>query len=237
MIIHWKPSYTASCVHIARWALAADPYDAISEPFQATAQTLSTALSQLAPAEEQAPWALLQRSAIEANNADELVLRLPSGWSSTPSFCKALQGLLGKVSSQYPDLAEQLPARVRPLREQWEARAPGFLRVLQQELGAAAEKPLTLGLVTPVLGGYGAACGEGSAVIEAVLYHPVPTVPEPVRVGWLVAKHIGKPQADSSNRCDSRLLLGAVQRAAHCVEWLSANVRPEDLAAAWSLEI
>jgi hypothetical protein len=89
-----------------------------------------------------------------------------------------------------PNLAHELPLRERPLREQWEARAPGLLFQLVQltEEDVLLERCDVL-LVHPALGGGGEAHLAGNSVrFEAVLANPVAELPEIVRLAWLIAQ-------------------------------------------------
>lgn len=89
-----------------------------------------------------------------------------------------------------PNLAEELPLRERPLREQWEARGPGLLH----QLASLTDERLlpescTIVLLHPALGGAGQAhLAYNQVQIEAVLANATPELPEVVRLGWLIAQ-------------------------------------------------
>lgn len=90
----------------------------------------------------------------------------------------------------FPNLNDELLLRGGPLREQWEARGPGFLhhvyRLADESLAVPTADVL---LVQPVLGGGGAAhILYNSVRVEAVLANPASDLPEVVRLGWLLAQ-------------------------------------------------
>ena len=138
-----------------------------------------------------------------------------------------------------PQMAQQLPVRVGPLREQWESRGPGLLHSIRN----LTDENLLLDqarviLVQPVLGGFGAAHPEYNLIrIEAVLAHPVPELPEPIRMAWLLAQ-LRLDQArfrddlhlSDSHRIGSLALIPVALFAAEQVEW--ANLNPATVALA-----
>ena len=109
-----------------------------------------------------------------------------------PENLAALAGRLTDLQLAYnrafPEMANELALRSRPLREQWEARAPGLLRTA---LSLTEDKILVPGvdilLVQPALGGYGVAQLYNNTVrIEAMLANPHDRLPEVVRLAWMV---------------------------------------------------
>ena len=107
---------------------------------------------------------------------------------STIQACVA--AVEGAVRNALPNLEEELPLRIGPLREQWEARGPGMVK----QIGLMTEETLIpsscdLVLVHPALGGGGDAhLAYKSVRIEAVLANPVAELPEVVRLAWLIAQ-------------------------------------------------
>lgn len=91
---------------------------------------------------------------------------------------------------RFPKLADQLPLRARPLKELWEATGPGTLRqIARRTVDTLIPPKTTLHLLQPVSGGGGGLLEETPAVwLEAVLAHPDPTIPETLRIAWLVAR-------------------------------------------------
>ena len=85
------------------------------------------------------------------------------------------------------DDAETL-LRIRPLREQWEARGPGVLGRLKTILPwLKLPREVTVRLINPVVGGAGRVLSSTEIEFEAVLANPWPMLPEVVRLGWLIA--------------------------------------------------
>jgi hypothetical protein len=125
----------------------------------------------------------------------EVVLRKslgPSsrGASSVEPLAAAISVLERALRDAVPDLVDQLAVRARPLREQWEAQGPGLLAALGVVTKARLIVPnADVVLVHPVQGGGGSAhLLYNSVCIEAVLVNPVASLPEVVRLGWLLAQ-------------------------------------------------
>lgn len=150
---------------------------------------------------------------------------------------------LEDVTTRYwPRLADELPLRERPMREQWESRGPGMLARLNHLTGggltiAAAD----VALVHPCLGGGGEAHPPFRLVrLEAVLANPWMMLPEPVRLGWLLGQ-LGMQPPDSSNpSSESRRAITALAliplalEAGDHVEWCASRPATLDLAlSAW----
>jgi hypothetical protein len=128
--------------------------------------------------------------------------------------------------------AEELSLRGQPLREQWEARGPGFLKAL----AALTDKQLLpesaqVVLVQPVRGGGGQSFPPFNTVLfEAVLANPFPELPEVVRLGWLLAQlnldlpdYQGELPRHRVFELGALALLPAALEAAADVEWCSAG--------------
>jgi hypothetical protein len=101
-----------------------------------------------------------------------------------------IAALESAVRGVLPNLAEELPLRERPLREQWEARAPGLFHqlALVTEEGLIPETCAVV-LVHPAVGGAGEAHLHYNSVrIEAVLANPADELPEVVRLAWLIGQ-------------------------------------------------
>ena len=227
MNIHWNPSLTINSLHVASWTLVGQCEGALHSEVRPAVQQLLEAAA--VDAEELFQALIIHAFDADADDSaegdavavDPLIQSLPSAWNPQGKLAAALERVFAAVANAVPRLQFELPARVRPLREQWEARAPGFLRALKDHLGLKVEtrdSSLRLALVTPLWGGFGKLYGEDQAVIEAVLYHPTPNVPEPVRVGFEMSE-----------------LLHAVSLAGRAVEWLKGDVGPQELATAWAL--
>jgi hypothetical protein len=94
------------------------------------------------------------------------------------------------LQAAQPNLGEELALRMRPLREQWEARGDGMLRAVgrQTEEALIVEQCEVLAVYPALGGGGGAQLAYNSARIEAVLANPFAELPEVVRLAWLVAQ-------------------------------------------------
>lgn len=214
---------------MALQAMSDDPPQSIHENIWHASQGLAGAILTENRPNRAKMWEELMAVAIESESPHEVLQQVANQWESQ-SLVTAFSTLFEQVSACHPRLAEELPARVRPLREQWEARAPGFLLALGEPQRENRQlPPLVLALVAPVLGGHASMLGAHRATFEAVLYHPLPAIPEPIRIGWLVAQHLGNHA--------SRETLRRVHHAAQSVEWLSSAITVNELAGAWKLDV
>lgn len=125
----------------------------------------------------------------------EASLRLVCPTNESPAgLLERLSAVIGRMEQAvwaiWPRLDENVRLRERPLREQWEARGPGLLRYMARLTEGAINVPdATVALVQPCLGGGGSAHSAfGIVCFEAVLANPWGTLPEPVRLGWLLAQ-------------------------------------------------
>ena len=133
----------------------------------------------------------------------------------------------------WPDPSDELAYRIRPLREQWEARGSGLLRQLQQFTDTRTlPSSATVALVLPVIGGHGVALPQHSAVLlEAVLANPHPQLPEVVRLAWLLSRLVARDEFHVA-------VLPAILSAAAEVELLVADERTLSTALiAWRVEV
>lgn len=93
-----------------------------------------------------------------------------------------------KIHWSTPDDDAETLLRIRPLREQWEARGPGLLGRLQSRLPwLKLPDDVTVHLINPVVGGAGYVRSDTEIEFEAVLANPWPMLPEVARLGWLIA--------------------------------------------------
>jgi hypothetical protein len=101
----------------------------------------------------------------------------------------AFQTAYSKTADSRP-LVDELSLRSRPLLEQWESRGPGLLLQLARSteenvLVSNAE----VALVYPFVGGHGMAHHPLNCVtFEAVLTNPIESLPEVLRLAWLLAQ-------------------------------------------------
>jgi hypothetical protein len=123
----------------------------------------------------------------------EQALRKVYGLVSTEAVQSVADGLTEvarAVERVQPRIQQELPLRIEPLRQQWEARGPGLLRQMAVRIDEhLLVKHAEVILVHPVLGGGGEShLLYDSLRLEAVLYHPIAELPETLRLAWLVAQ-------------------------------------------------
>jgi hypothetical protein len=196
--LRWKTSLSAMALYAALCRSKG-----IAAVDAAWGKTLDLAADALASEIDAAQWPtipLLQQLtglAPEFDNNRELLTRavaklhLPA---RDPAFLVRIAGAIADLEAVLlraePNLAEELAVRCGPLREQWEARGPGMLREIanlteEEVIPQAAE----IVLVSPYAGGGGTAhAGQNRVTFEGMLFHPWPSLPETVRLPWLLAQ-------------------------------------------------
>jgi hypothetical protein len=197
--VTWRISTSASALHAARAVLRGDVFAdvdlaiALAEPAALLQEEVQLALL---PAEKF--WQNLLGLASNYENNRELanlsltktVGRTATAAVTSQRIASAIAAVEAAFLRHLPRLAEELPLRAGPLKEQWEARGPGFLH--QVELftdPALLVEQAEVVVVHPALGGGGEAWLAGNQVrIEGVLANPLPHLPEVVRLGWLIAQ-------------------------------------------------
>jgi hypothetical protein len=116
--------------------------------------------------------------------------RSPRQQALIDPLAAAITALEYAYNAWSPGALDELELRSGPLREQWEARGPGMLT----HIAALTEADLIVPqadvlLVHPASGGGGCAhLAYNSVRIEAMLANPHETLPEVVRLAWLVAQ-------------------------------------------------
>ena len=120
----------------------------------------------------------------------KIVGSVPTSDSRVQLLAAAMTDLERALVRTMPDLLDELELRVKPLREQWEARGPGLLTLVGQQTHPQMIVPnADVILVQPVLGGTGYAhLPYNSVTIEAVLANPHVQLPEVLRLGWMLAQ-------------------------------------------------
>jgi hypothetical protein len=220
--LRWTTSLSATCLHAAacQWEAipAADPLvaEALAQPAAQLVHELETA--GLPP--QEVLGSLVNLAADYENNRELVTRVLTKRYGLNAAQAAATTPLAGAISDleaallrTHPQLAQELAVRVRPLREQWEARGPGLLRAMTR---LAPEDVITesaqVVLVAPYAGGHGRAHLRTNRItLEAVLYHPLPDLPEPLRLAWLLAQLTGDlPRfADAIPRGDLETVVAA----------------------------
>jgi hypothetical protein len=91
---------------------------------------------------------------------------------------------------RFPKSTQQLSLRARPIREQWDGYGAGLLRRIAKKTHESfIPKSAVCVLLSPYRGGDGDCDSTSSTLwIEAVLTNPVPSVPEVLRLTWLLTR-------------------------------------------------
>ncbi len=197
-------------------------------------------------------WRRLAESACGCDEPRRLVAsalaETAGGNPALPALVERLVGPLVELDralrQRLPRLAADLALRRAPLALQWEARGPGLMRGLASVTdGSWRLARADVYLVYPATGGGGAAHPQRNSVrLEAVLTNVSDTIPEVLRLGWLLAQvaaaQTPAPPQDASGRLAHLklaplALLPATLAAAEEVEL--AGCRAETIAAALAL--
>jgi len=132
-----------------------------------------------------------------------------------------------------PKLPEELSFRVRPIREQWEARGPGLISAIGKRLAGCCDMDIDIDilLVHPFVGGAGFAVPSRSAVVvEAVLANAQPSLPEVVRLAWLWAQVAMNLTTDSQQAARKAALVLPCLAAGEYVELCRCDLLTLELA-------
>ena len=196
--LRWTVSFSASCLHaaeaIAYGQLVTDTRmaEVITEPAQQLRKTIVAAGMPRTQF-----WRNLLGLSAEIDGTRQLAERAVTKTvgagrvtSVVDELAANIAGIESAVRRAFPGLTDEVTLRVRPLREQWEARGPGLLRSIAHWTDPrllVAEADVVL--VQPSLGGGGSAHLPFNNVhMEAMLTNPVPELPEILRLGWLLAQ-------------------------------------------------
>ncbi|HYO26201.1 MAG TPA: hypothetical protein VEQ85_14770 [Lacipirellulaceae bacterium] len=195
--IRWRVSLSASCLHAA--ACRAAGLHAADAVLAASIDGASDALiSELMgshwPVDD--VLRLMTSLAADFENNRELVARTLAKLrlSAPEAVANRVSGAVADVEAALrrhaPEIVDELAARSRPLREQWDARGPGMLVELARLTDpAAVPDQAEVVLAAPYAGGHGwAHAGQNRVTFEAVLVNPHPALPETVRLAWLVGQ-------------------------------------------------
>ncbi|MGI9456623.1 MAG: hypothetical protein ACR2NU_08680 [Aeoliella sp.] len=199
MQLTWKTSESASAFYAAvgladGWEFADQRLESAIEPimkeFQrftasgSDARALLALMAQLSAGGCESNHALaeqsLRKSFGEAAVSEGDVSRLAAWTGDLKTACLAERNVQ----------PNELLLRGGPLREQWEARGPGMMKVITQltEPWLVADQA-TVVLVQPAFGGHGVAHLPMNLVsFEAMLTNADDSLPEVVRLAWLLAQ-------------------------------------------------
>lgn len=197
MKIVWKTDAELSVLHAA--AVVAAGHAVVDNKIDmALARPVALINERLEMAEASVPgfWAALVASTAtdDAARVEQSLLAAGCPELGVDSVAMAILGRLADarlaMGEQFPKLRDQLPLRARPLRELWEATGPGLVRELGRlTIDQMIPPRVTVRLTQPVRGGDGNVIPGSDAVwIEAVLTNPDPTIPETLRLAWLIAR-------------------------------------------------
>jgi hypothetical protein len=251
--LRWLIKPVASCLHagdvVRRGLVVAD--GAVSQSFADPVRQLDLALA-AAHVDVNAFWEAAIPCVARADHQHGLVERCLAAYADASPPPASLDRVMSCVTALeqaayavWPRLSEELRLRERPIREQWESRGPGLLRQVARLTGSPWRvHGADVALVAPCLGGGGAAHPAYNLVhLEAVLANPWATLPEPVRLGWLLAQlgtaddvftreHAGSGQRYGMLR--SLATLPIVLEAAEFVEWTRGDGETlEQALGAW----
>jgi hypothetical protein len=197
--VRWEIGDRLSPLHAARcWAAGAAGIDPVASHKIAAPLTVLT--ERLASAEIDLGIFWRRLVAAAAGGSDDLqasrtaLVAAGIGELALDGTAASISSLLAETrlayQERYPKLAEQLALRARPLREQWEAYGAGLLRriaTLTHE--SFIPKSATILLVSPYRGGDGDCDPAAPKLwIEAVLTNPIASIPEVLRLAWLISR-------------------------------------------------
>jgi hypothetical protein len=197
--LRWLASVSASCLHAAeglcRGRAPADQRfaAALAEP----AGELSAAIKAGGLPAPRFWRELIALSAGIENNRQlaetalaKTVGRGAQAQTAAPRIAAAIAALEAAAQRAAPKLLDELALRGEPIRLQWEARGPGMLHRIGQLTDERLLAPSAdVILVQPTFGGGGAAHLDYNSVrLEAVLANPLESLPEVVRLCWLLAQ-------------------------------------------------
>lgn len=139
----------------------------------------------------------------DAARCEQALLEAECSPLSADTLARNIAGKLTDIrlafAERFPKLAEQLPLRARPLQDAWNERGPGLLRAIgRQAHDSLLPARANVHLVGPVRGGGGDVDPpRQNAWIEALLTNNDPTLPEVLRVAWLLARlGLGRDRAN-----------------------------------------
>lgn len=199
MELRWRTSFSASCLHAAACLGEGLPpvEGAANAEVDAAATALLADLEACGLSAARTLPRLVGLAADYENNrqlVEIAVTRLQGAGRMGPADIGRLAGRIADLEAANlrarPALLDELAARSRPLREQWDARGPGLIRQMATLAGDSFIAPSAeVVLVAPLAGGHGRAhLLLNRVTFEAVLANPLAELPEALRLGWLLAQ-------------------------------------------------
>jgi hypothetical protein len=254
MELHWKASFSASCLHAV--ACAEGGFPAIdSELGQLLEEPAAVLIGSLAEFNFPIRPTLQTLASLASSyeNNRQLVeltlirLRGPGSREEVVSLLAAAIGTLEtKLLAARPEMVDELALRAKPLQEQWSARGPGLLKQVERLTDESFVAPSAeVVLVQPWVGGYGRTDLKTNRVLfEAVLTNPHADLPEALRLGWLLAQLNADLPAYSEavsnenlERVAALATLPVILTAAETVEWAKCDLATiERCIECWQIE-
>lgn len=206
MQITFKPGRSATVWHAAQAIQAGYP---VAAPGLAEALRPLLAVRPVVGADEYAALlAMLAQLSAVGYERDELLAqvtldKLRSRGGANLSAVSGLTAWIAEVEQGYLDwhatqsnnrgdanLLSEIQTRSQPLRQLWDARGPGLLRTLGRLTDAAViPNGAEVVMVLPAVGGHGIAhLPTNRVTFEAVLTNADESLPEVVRLGWLLGQ-------------------------------------------------
>lgn len=193
--ITWSSNQTASAVYAAARATRWLGFGSISPIFSsmaAASQSLERTLNESTSDIDQL-WQTLLSIAKTCDSLSEFTEHLLTQPLFSDLDPQQLSTALGKCTRAFQDCCprfdEEMQYRQLPLRNLWEAEGPGLLQAIAQQAGITLPPQVSIGLMQPISNGGGLASYDRSGIlVEAVLNHQDPRLPETLRLGWLIAQ-------------------------------------------------
>jgi len=197
--LRWRTSLSATCMHAA--VCRRNGISPVESEFGAivdgSTDELINAIKAAGWPVDEALWELAAFSAdVDRNDAlvEQTARKLIGAEAPARHGVSTIVAAVGEVEAAMaramPRLNEELGARMRPIREQWEARGPGLLRTIARLTEeAVVPENAEVVLVGPYAGGYGLVhLRTNRVLLEALLFNPVQELPETLRLGWMVSQ-------------------------------------------------
>ncbi len=203
MQIQWTTSVAASTLHSAAWIAAGhlSVTRAAETSLRESVDAAKATLLDVGLKQGAATW-LNRAASVAASGIDgaatiaERLIANHFGSRATPltqsTLAAAIANVIAAGGRQWASRSfdDEISLRCRPIIEQWEARGPGFMRMLarlvEPELLVDSAR---ISLVMPAAGGHGVSHPPTNTVrFEAVLANPHPQLPEVLRLAWLLAQ-------------------------------------------------
>jgi hypothetical protein len=199
MQLSWKPSSSSSALHAAE--LVAHGHSLIDSELQARLATTADALEDMGQRSivgKERFWDWLIGLSCEYENDIQLAERVVAKTHGTAGIRRDLSTRLADLINDaekalaelYPKVEEELPLRLKPMQELWSTFGPGILLQAGKKTDPALiVKEATIIPVYPMAGGHGGVLLQSNRCwIEAVLTNSNPSLPEVVRLAWLLSQ-------------------------------------------------